>query len=45
MIGASAESWLTSSQRSPGQPLLAPRTELGNWPASDRQFSQVPTSM
>ncbi len=45
MIGWSTESWLTSNQRSPGQPLLAPRTLLGNWLASGRQSSEVPTSM
>ena len=44
MIGSSTAVARMSSQRSPGQPFLLPFTESGNWPASGRQFSQVPAS-
>jgi hypothetical protein len=45
MIGVRVATSATLSHFSPGQPFVCPSTDAGNLLASERQFSQVPTSM
>ena len=45
MIGFSVVRSATLSHFSPGQPFVFPWTEAGNLLKSERQFSEVPTSM